>query len=64
MTTRVRINNTIAEVYRGETWRKDRVYIHNLRLNEKEVAHIIEYLYNEGFIEDRRTVCELIGLEN
>ena len=60
----MKINNTIAEVYRGETWRKDRIYIHNPRLNEKEVSSIIEYLYNEGFIEDRRTSCELIGSEN
>ena len=62
MTTRVKINNTVVEIYRGQTWRNDRVYIFDpqLLLSEEEVASIIEYLYAEGFIDDRQTPHEVV----
>ena len=39
-------------------WSHDKIYIHDtLRepLTGQEVDVVIEYLYNEGFIQDRRT---------
>ena len=58
----MRINKTVAEIYRGQTWEDDKVYIFNskLSLTEGEVASIMEYLYAEGFIDDRRTPHELV----
>ena len=38
-------------------WRHDTVFIYNDSkcIAEKEIETIIEYLFNEGFIKDRRT---------
>jgi len=38
-------------------WRHDSVFIYNNTkcIAEKEIEIIIEYLFNEGFIKDRRT---------
>ena len=44
-------------------WSHDKVYIHDsLRepLTEVEVKIVIEYLYSEGFIQDRRTPHEIV----
>ncbi len=48
-----------------ESWTKDKVYIYDpqLQVSEEEAAQIIEYLYSEGFIEDRRTQKELVRIE-
>ena len=66
MTTRIELNKRIVDVYTSpESWTKDKVYIYDpqLQVSEKEVAQIIEYLYSEGFIEDRRTQKELVRVE-
>ena len=44
-------------------WRHDSVFIYNdsKSITEREISGVIEYLFNEGFIADRRTkyyVCE------
>tara|TARA_Y100000114_G_C11680824_1_gene288515 strand:+ start:557 stop:766 length:210 start_codon:yes stop_codon:yes gene_type:complete len=38
-------------------WRHDTIFIYNDSkcIAEKEIETIIEYLFNEGFIKDRRT---------
>ena len=66
MTTRIELNKRIVEVYTSpESWTKDKVYIYDpqLKISEKEVNQIIEYLHSEGFIEDRRTQKELVRIE-
>ena len=48
-----------------ESWTKDKVYIYDpqLQVTEEEKNKIIDYLYSEGFIEDRRTQSEFIRIE-
>jgi len=40
-------------------WMKDRVIILKPDATETEVIGIVSYLYEEGFILDRRTRCEV-----
>ena len=48
----------------GRFWKGDKVSIFNhyegRDIEEKEIAPIMEYLYHEGFILDRRTEYEVI----
>lgn len=57
------LNGLIIEVHRSdsEDWRRDIVYIYDpLRsMKENEDDNIIDYLYSEGFIIDRRTHCQI-----
>ncbi len=48
-----------------EFWMKERILIHDKdgSLEEPEVKKIIEYLYEEGFILDRRTPYEVVRAE-
>ena len=45
------------EVYKhpGKFWHDDRIMFHSDPEDKK--YEIIQYLYNEGFIQDRRTPC-------
>jgi hypothetical protein len=66
MTTRIELNKRMVEVYSSpENWTKDKVYIFDpqLQVTEQESCQIMEYLYSEGFIEDRRTLKELVRIE-
>lgn len=66
MTTRIELNKRVVEVYTSpESWTKDKVYIYDpqLEVTEEERSQIIDYLYSEGFIEDRRTQSEFIRIE-
>jgi hypothetical protein len=66
MTTRIELPNRMVEVYKSpESWTKDKVYIYDpqLQVTESEKNQIINYLYSEGFIEDRRTQSELVRIE-
>jgi len=66
MTTRIELNKRVIEVYTSsESWTKDRVYIYDpqLQVTREEENQIIDYLYSEGFIEDRRTKSELVRIE-
>ena len=44
-------------------WRLDKIKIHSphLIISEKQTQNIIEYLYSEGFIQDRRTTYEIVS---
>jgi hypothetical protein len=56
----------MVELYKSpENWTKDKVYIYDpqLQVTEEERSQIIDYLYSEGFIEDRRTQSELVRVE-
>ena len=56
----------MVEIYKSpKSWTKDRVYIYDpqLQVTEEEKNQIIDYLYSEGFIEDRRTPSELVRIE-
>lgn len=51
----------------GRFWRSDKVSIFNpyfnqtnISIEDEQIAAIMEYLYNEGFILDRRTPYEVI----
>ena len=47
-------------------WMSEKIYIYDALsdASEKEISMMIEYLYNEGFIQDRRTHCEVIRGED
>ena len=66
MNTRIELNKRVVEIYTSpECWTKDKVYIYDpqLEVTEEEKNQIIDYLYSEGFIEDRRTQSEFIRIE-
>ena len=66
MTTRIELNKRMIELYSSpENWTKDKVYIYDpqLQVTEDEKNQIIDYLYSEGFIEDRRTQSEFVRIE-
>ena len=66
MTKRIELPNRMVELYKSpEHWTKDKVYIYDpkLQVTKAEKAKIIDYLYSEGFIEDRRTPSELVRIE-
>lgn len=48
--------------YPGGYWKKDKVLIHDIyyQLTDEDIAEAIQYLYDEGFIQDRRTPYELV----
>ena len=48
-----------------EFWMKERILIHDKdnSLEKPEIKKIIEYLYEEGFILDRRTPYEVVRAE-
>jgi len=43
-------------------WLHDTVFVYNNKktISKKEIAVILDYLYNEGFIQDRRTKYEIL----
>jgi len=53
---------TDQKVGEPRNWKDDKVYIYDSLgdVSEKEVSLIIDYLYNEGFILDRRTAYNVI----
>jgi hypothetical protein len=64
------INGLLVEIkqepsikYPNGHWKRKKIYIHDVAesdLIDSEVVAIIEYLYAEGFIEDRRTDYKII----
>ena len=64
MTTRLKLTNRDVEIYHSpdKNWQADKIYIFdpNSQVTGKEKKQIIEYLYLEGFIEDRRTSSEVV----
>ena len=55
----LQVNKYQTKVFLCEdgNWRHDTIFIYNDSkcIAEKEIETIIEYLFNEGFIKDRRT---------
>ena len=55
----LRVNKYKTKVFLCDdgNWRHDTIFIYNDSkcIGEKEIETIIEYLFNEGFIKDRRT---------
>jgi hypothetical protein len=45
-------------------WKNDIVFLFSKIISEKEKNDIMEYLYEEGFIQDRRTRFFLTTLED
>jgi len=47
-------------------WRNDTIYIYDglSDATEQEIATITNYLYDEGFVQDRRTKCTVLRGEN
>jgi len=43
-------------------WKNDKISIHDLyyQLTDSDICEIVQYLYNEGFIQDRKTACEVV----
>ena len=55
----VKVNGFTAEVKTAESshWKDETVIIHNAVgcISDEDIAKIMEYLYAESFIQDRRT---------
>ena len=47
-------------------WMNEKIYIYDTKSNasEKDVHMMVNYLFHEGFIQDRRTQCEVIRGED
>jgi hypothetical protein len=64
------VNGLYTEIYEDNPeegfWDNKKIYIYDCLsdLSDKEKEHIIDYIYNEGFIDDRRTQCEVIKGED
>ena len=48
--------------YPNGYWKNKRVYIYdpNQKVERDDISNIIQYMYDEGFLEDRRTEYEVI----
>ena len=53
----IRIGEYPVKVFLCEDgfWKHDSVFIQVKCISEKEISSIMDYLYDEGFIQDRRT---------
>ena len=64
------INGLHIEVYdkdpKEEFWGNKKIYIYDCLsdLSEKERDMIIDYIYTEGFVDDRRTECAVLRGED
>ncbi len=47
-------------------WMNEKIYIYDALsdASEKEIHMMVNYLFHEGFIQDRRTQCEVIRGED
>ena len=68
MSTELFLNGFYIEVTlsEDEDWQKDAIYIYDClsSMREEERDSLIEYLYSEGFVQDRKTRCEVIRGED
>ena len=66
----VLVNGLYAEVYAASPeenyWGSHKIYIYDALsdLADVERDSIVNYLYEEGFIDDRRTKCEVVRGED
>jgi len=56
------VQNYAIEIKTGEHWTQDKIYIYDCteELSEEEADVIVDYLYQEGFIKDRRTERKIV----
>jgi len=56
------VQNYAIEIKKGEHWTQDKIYIYDCteELSEEEADAIVDYLYQEGFIVDRRTERRIV----
>jgi len=58
------LNGISVEVHHDKTgsWKKDKIYIYDCteELPEEEAQRMVDYLYQEGFIMDRRTEMTIV----
>ena len=54
------------DIKHAEFWKDEAVYIYDClgKMNEKQKDYIVNYLFNEGLIQDRRTRTEVIRGED
>ena len=58
MEKKIKISGTAIEVFLciDGDWRHDTIFIQNKKLiSKREIRAIVQYLYDEGYIKDRRT---------
>lgn len=70
---KILVNSNIIEIYNKESnnsslfvhWKSKAIKIYDAskRVSEEEKYKIIQYLYDEGLIEDRRIECQIITEE-
>ena len=66
----VALNGLFVEIYDAKPeenyWGNHKIYIYDCLsdLTDAERDAVINYLYEEGFIDDRRTKCEVIRGED
>tara|TARA_R100000808_G_C2012673_1_gene64512 strand:+ start:126 stop:359 length:234 start_codon:yes stop_codon:yes gene_type:complete len=66
----VSVNGLFVEIYDSKPeeqfWGNKRIYIYDglSDLSDVERDKIIDYLYTEGFVDDRRVRCEIIRGED
>jgi|ETNmetMinimDraft_5_1059913.scaffolds.fasta_scaffold13941_5 hypothetical protein len=55
--TRLQINDAEVEVHRCRDgyWKHDSVFIYSRIISNSQVNQIMDYLFTEAFIQDRRT---------
>ena len=60
------LNGLVIEIRYEEDWRKSAIYIYDCisEMETEEKDAIINYLYNEGLISDRRIRAEIIRGED
>jgi len=66
----VAVNGLYVEIYDAKPeenfWGNHRIYIYDglSDMSDRERDSILNYLYEEGFIDDRRTNCQIIRGED
>lgn len=67
MNIRVEVYSWMVEIHYNPEgdWQADKIYIYDpqVKITEEEIYNIIDYIYSEGFIEDRRTPYEIVRIE-
>jgi hypothetical protein len=55
--TKLKIDDASVEVFRCEDgyWKHDSVFIYSRIISNSQVSQIMDYLFSEAFIQDRRT---------
>tara|TARA_Y100000310_G_scaffold336480_1_gene421112 strand:+ start:342 stop:548 length:207 start_codon:yes stop_codon:yes gene_type:complete len=60
------LNGLVVEIRHEESWEDSSIYIYDClsNLSKAEQKAMVEYLYNEGLIEDRRIRTEVVRGED